>query len=89
MVVVFGLFGRLFGGGFLAGSGRFRLKLHEVVGGRRRAGNIAEGGLELALVLVVDEGRGGFLQEVETGFVLGGRWGRRNMGGLLAVVVRC
>lgn len=56
------------------------MKLHEVVGGRRRAGNVAEGGLEFARILVVDEGRGGFLQKIETGFVLGRWWGRRNMG---------
>lgn len=84
VVVVLWLLGGLFGGGFFTGWGGFGLELHEVVRGWR-AGNVAERGLELALVLIVDQCGGGFLQKVETGLVLG--WGRGwNAVGLLAVV---
>lgn len=84
-VVVLWLLRGLFGGGFLSGGGRFRLELHKVVGWRGGPGDVAEGGLELALVLVVDEGRGGLFQEVETRLVLGW-WGRgRGSVGLLGV----
>lgn len=65
VVVVLWLLRGLFGGGFFTGCGRFRLELHKVVRGWR-AGNVAERGLELALVLIVDQGGGGFLQKVET-----------------------
>lgn len=84
VIVVLWLLRGLFGGGFFTGRGRFRLELHKVVRGWR-AGNVAERGLELALVLIVNQGGGGFLQKVETGLVLG--WGRGwNTVGLLAVV---
>lgn len=79
------MFKRLLGRGFLCGGSGFGgLIVHEVVCGGWGAGNVAERGLEFTLILVVDEGGSGFLQEIETGFVLG-RWRRRRDMRLLTV----
>lgn len=53
VVVILWLLRRLFGGRFLTGWSRFRLELHKIIWSWRPR-YVAQGSLELALVLVVD-----------------------------------